>query len=606
VPRSESLTGARPRAVAAAPGRRHRRPVAAGAAGLLIATAPATDGSAAAALPLEGTTVLGRLLDQLHTLGLRTAWVLTRPQWREAIDAIARESGMDVRVVVSADLVGDLRVAAEVSGEAPGTLLVARADVITHREALAGLLADPRIVSGVLVGPGSARTGWCFRARSARRRIVSAGSPFHRVRNSNFSFLGFLKVDRRDREALATAARRLAELAVDRPEAWQDELDRKAAEWRLERWRAAQGDDPPPAPEPADWPGLPLDAAAEAYVALRRRVAAEDAVSLLLVGLVRGDVELAASRLREFYYARPSSEADVRRSLDEMSAIDEDKVALNSAVKAVDGFFTTYFVSPYSKYIARFCARHGWTPNQMTTVSMGIGVLAALAFAWGTRGGMIAGAVLLQAAFTIDCVDGQLARYTRTFSKLGAWLDSVFDRGKEYLVFAGLAIGATRGFGQDVWVLAASALALQTARHTLDFTFAVGQRGVVDATPQMPLEHPADVPVRGGVPADPEDAEAGADAALPPEPQRVARPTLKQRVVRLARVCLRQLGRLDRSRWGRWAKRVVVLPIGERFALISLTAALFSPRVTFIALLAWGGFATFYSLTARLVRTAAR
>ena len=44
--------------------------------------------------------------------------------------------------------------------------------------------------------------------------------------------------------------------------------------------------------------------------------------------------------------------------------------------------------------------------------------------------GYVAGAVLLQAAFTLDCVDGQLARYTRTFSKLGAWLDSIFDRAR--------------------------------------------------------------------------------------------------------------------------------------------------------------------------------
>ena len=36
------------------------------------------------------------------------------------------------------------------------------------------------------------------------------------------------------------------------------------------------------------------------------------------------------------------------------------------------------------------------------------------AFATGERWGLVAGAVLLQIAFTIDCVDGQLARYTRT------------------------------------------------------------------------------------------------------------------------------------------------------------------------------------------------
>ena len=79
--------------------------------------------------------------------------------------------------------------------------------------------------------------------------------------------------------------------------------------------------------------------------------------------------------------------------------------------------------------------------------------LAAAAFATGERWGLVAGAILLQAAFTTDCVDGQLARYTRTFSKLGAWLDSIFDRSKEYVCFAGLAIGASRA-GDPVWPLA--------------------------------------------------------------------------------------------------------------------------------------------------------
>ena len=163
---------------------------------------------------------------------------------------------------------------------------------------------------------------------------------------------------------------------------------------------------------------------------------------------------------------------------------------------------------------------------------------------------MVAGAVLLQAAFTIDCVDGQLARYTRTFSKLGAWLDSVFDRGKEYLVFAGLAIGATRGFGQDVWVLAAAALALQTARHTLDFTFALGQRGMVDATTHMPLEHAADAPVRAGVPADPEDAEAGEEAAAAARagPRRAADAQAADRAHGARRACACSAGSTARAR----------------------------------------------------------
>src|SRR4051812_48702322 len=97
----------------------------------------------------------------------------------------------------------------------------------------------------------------------------------------------------------------------------------------------------------------------------------------------------------------------------------EDDARLRAAVKANDGFFTTFFVSSYSPHVVRWAARAGLTPNQVTVFSMFLGVLAAAGFATGERFGLIAGAVLLQAAFLFDCVDGQLARYTQRFSALG-------------------------------------------------------------------------------------------------------------------------------------------------------------------------------------------
>ena len=141
------------------------------------------------------------------------------------------------------------------------------------------------------------------------------------------------------------------------------------------------------------------------------------------------------------------------------------------AVKAHDGFFTTFFVSPYSRYLARWFARRGWRPNHVTVLSMLVALVAAALCATGQRWGYVAGAVLLQASFTLDCVDGQLARYTLDFSRVGAWLDATFDRAKEYALFAGLAIGSART-GVDVWLLAGAAMSLQTVRHSLDFAFA--------------------------------------------------------------------------------------------------------------------------------------
>src|SRR5690242_2783745 len=81
---------------------------------------------------------------------------------------------------------------------------------------------------------------------------------------------------------------------------------------------------------------------------------------------------------------------------------------------------------------------------------------------------MIAGGILLYLGFVLDCVDGQLARYTRTFGAFGGWLDTMADRAKEYTVYAGLAAGADRAGLPYAWPLAITAILLQTVRHMTD------------------------------------------------------------------------------------------------------------------------------------------
>jgi CDP-alcohol phosphatidyltransferase-like enzyme len=195
---------------------------------------------------------------------------------------------------------------------------------------------------------------------------------------------------------------------------------------------------------------------------------------------------------------------------------------------------------------------------------------------------MVAGAILLQVAFTTDCVDGQLARYTRQYSKFGAWLDSVFDRAKEYIVFAGLAIGASRA-GDPVWLLACSALTLQTFRHMADFAHTAGQVETVTTTRHPPLDQARDAASMAAL------KRASAPAEAP-----VAQP-LAARVLGAWRI-------LDRVKAVRWFKRMVTFPIGERFAVISITAALWDARVTFIALLTWGAIGIAYAQTGRVLR----
>lgn len=107
---------------------------------------------------------------------------------------------------------------------------------------------------------------------------------------------------------------------------------------------------------------------------------------------------------------------------------DDEPIRLRQAVKAEDAFTATFLVSPYSRYIARWCARHGITPNQVTLLSIFIAVAAVLAAATGSRVGYVLGAIALMGSFVFDCVDGQLARYTVRYTKTGAWLDLFMDR----------------------------------------------------------------------------------------------------------------------------------------------------------------------------------
>lgn len=231
----------------------------------------------------------------------------------------------------------------------------------------------------------------------------------------------------------------------------------------------------------------------------------------------------------------------------QVAAVDDEAIRLRRAVKSDDGLFTTFFVSTYSRHLARWCARRGLTPNTVTVLSLLIALAGAAAAATGSRAGYIGAAVGLYLSFVLDCTDGQLARYSLNFSRIGSWLDATFDRAKEYAVYAGLAFGSAR-HGDNVWLLACLAMALQTVRHHVDFAF-----------------HFAD-----------EGGAASRAAAGPAAPKRSL---------------------------GYWLRKVVILPIGERWALIALLTAFTDPRLTFTVLLIWGLLATVYTTLGRVQRS---
>ncbi|MEO7118741.1 MAG: CDP-alcohol phosphatidyltransferase family protein [Candidatus Limnocylindrales bacterium] len=103
---------------------------------------------------------------------------------------------------------------------------------------------------------------------------------------------------------------------------------------------------------------------------------------------------------------------------------------------------------------ARGLGRVGLTPNALTVIGFSIAAVGgALAGAqWWVAAGVISG---VGAAF--DMLDGALARATGTTSRLGAFMDSVFDRWGEALLYVGIVIGCTQaGYELGAWLAAAA------------------------------------------------------------------------------------------------------------------------------------------------------
>jgi hypothetical protein len=552
------------------------------ASAVVFATVCTDDGSPAAAMRWDGQTILHRLLDQLADVGVPAATVIARPGGEAALRGSLAATGMEVDMRVCDDAAADLRAVAEIAGTGIGGIVLLAGEIVTQREALAGLLLDPRLRSAALMGGGNRVRPFTPRLRSVRGRVLSAGSPYHAVGGTVGNSLSIVKVAATERPMLAEAAESLAALAAEPPASWLEEQRARTRAWR--RYFAIRAYDDVTRETVEEDPAIPPGD--EAEVQRWVRAAPDEVVSLLLVGLVRGGAAVTSNHLRSLYWARPLSPAAVARAAEEILDYDEDKVLLEAAVKSNDGFFTTYFVSTYSRYVARWAAHRGWTPNFVTTLSVVIGGVAALCFATGDRWGMIAGAVLVYLSFVTDCVDGQLARYTRQFSALGAWLDSVFDRTKEYMVFAGLAVGSAT----DVWLLAAAALSLQTVRHTLEFSYGATRHQTYAAVKHPPLEQAADEAMERRRLA----AENGARPRPRPEPRQALRRGL------------RGWSAIERVPGVRWLKKMIAFPIGERFATISITAAIWDAKTTFVVYLAWAGLATVYNLVGRVLRSVAR
>ena len=284
------------------------------------------------------------------------------------------------------------------------------------------------------------------------------------------------------------------------------------------------------------------------------------ALDLVLVALVRAAIRVDAVDIWGAPYSRSDDPNEREAVKNDMAKMNIERVRLSMANRANDGFFSVFVLRKFSKILTWIAVRIGATPNQVTLLSFAIGLYSAYLFSRGEFAAILIGALLLQLSIIVDCVDGELARYTRKFSSLGAWLDAVTDRVKEYLVFFGLAYGAARE-GKDLWLPAILMMLIQTFRHLSDYNFAQSVKTRNEELLKVRIDFMADF-----------------DGIIPSE-------------------------RLPKGRLRYWLGKIIQFPIGERWLVISATAVIGGATLTFAAMPIFALISAIVVYRGRIIRT---
>lgn len=110
--------------------------------------------------------------------------------------------------------------------------------------------------------------------------------------------------------------------------------------------------------------------------------------------------------------------------------------------KSVDGIVSRHLNRHVSLFISRRIVDLPITPNQVSIITLSLGLLAAWFVQRGDYRSVLIGAFLLQWNSILDGVDGELARVRHQGSKLGQWVDTVSDDFTNIVFWASLGVGA--------------------------------------------------------------------------------------------------------------------------------------------------------------------
>ncbi len=116
-----------------------------------------------------------------------------------------------------------------------------------------------------------------------------------------------------------------------------------------------------------------------------------------------------------------------------------------------------WFYRPMGFGLALIGEKFGWTPNFISIVSIFLGIGAGLLFYPSDWQLNLLGMALLVMADICDSADGQLARMTKQYSRLGRILDGACGDIWFICIYVCICLRLTPEWGYWVWILAATA-----------------------------------------------------------------------------------------------------------------------------------------------------
>ncbi len=111
------------------------------------------------------------------------------------------------------------------------------------------------------------------------------------------------------------------------------------------------------------------------------------------------------------------------------------------------------FIRKFSIYFTWIFLRVGINATQVTALWGILGIIACIFLAYGNYHNSVIGGLLLQLGFILDHVDGEIARYKKTFSPKGVLLDTTVEQILYPLVFISIAINVYRSTDHHIYLI---------------------------------------------------------------------------------------------------------------------------------------------------------